>query len=144
MGDIRVARVNQSGQPADPPEPTVLPASEILKEFFELKPGTVLNRDRIIEALQRVEARYKSRGYIYWFAEPVYTEAADRKVDIELKLYEGDKFYLGRLEVAGNTTTRDKVIRREFALDEGDIMNMEAIKKSRSSPCGRPRRKSTW
>ncbi|HZI66711.1 MAG TPA: outer membrane protein assembly factor BamA [Thermoanaerobaculia bacterium] len=129
-GDIRVARVNQSGQPADPPEPTVLPASEILKEFFELKPGTVLNRDRIIEALQRVEARYKSRGYIYWFAEPVYTEAADRKVDIELKLYEGDKFYLGRLEVAGNTTTRDKVIRREFALDEGDIMNMEAIKKS--------------
>ena len=129
-GDIRVVRVNQSGQPADPPEPTVLPASEILREFFELQPGTVLNRDRIVEALQRVEARYKSRGYIYWFADPTYHEAADRRVDIELKLYEGDKFYLGRLEVAGNTTTRDKVIRREFALDEGDIMNMEAIKKS--------------
>jgi outer membrane protein insertion porin family len=129
-GDIRVVRVNQSGQPADPPDPTVLPAAEILKEFFELKPGTVLNRDRIVEALQRVEARYKSRGYIYWFADPTYHEVADRRVDIELKLYEGDKFYLGRLEVAGNTTTRDKVIRREFALDEGDIMNMEAIKKS--------------
>ena len=129
-GDIRVVRVNQSGQPADPPDPTVLPASEILKEFFELKPGTVLNRDRIVEALQRIEARYKSRGYIYWFADPTYHEAAERRVDIELKLYEGDKFYLGRLEVAGNTTTRDKVIRREFALDEGDIMNMEAIKKS--------------
>ncbi len=129
-GNIRVVRVNQSGQPADPPEPTVLPAAEILKEFFELQPGTVLNRDLIIEALQRIEARYKSRGYIYWFADPAYTEAAERRVDIELKLYEGDKFYLGRLEVAGNTTTRDKVIRREFALDEGDIMNMEAIKKS--------------
>ena len=129
-GNIRVVRVNQSGQPADPPEPTVLPAAEILKEFFELQPGTVLNRDLIIEALQRIEARYKSRGYIYWFADPAYTEAAERRVDIELKLYEGDKFYLGRLEVAGNTTTRDKVIRREFALDEGDVMNMEAIKKS--------------
>jgi len=129
-GDIRAVRVNQAGQPADPPEPTVLPASEILKEFVELKPGTVLNRDRIIEALRRVESRYKSRGYIYWFADPTYHEAADRRVDIEVKIYEGDKFYLGRLEVQGNTTTRDKVIRREFALDEGDIMNMEAIKKS--------------
>ena len=45
-------------------------------------------------------------------------------------MFEGEKFYLGRLEVTGNTTTRDKVIRREFALDEGDVMNMEAVKKS--------------
>ncbi len=45
-------------------------------------------------------------------------------------MFEGDKFYLGRLEVQGNTQTRDKVIRREFALDEGDVMNMEAVKKS--------------
>ncbi|HKA37459.1 MAG TPA: BamA/TamA family outer membrane protein, partial [Thermoanaerobaculia bacterium] len=41
-----------------------------------------------------------------------------------------DKFFLGRLEVTGNTTTRDKVIRREFALDEGDVMDMDAVKKS--------------
>jgi outer membrane protein insertion porin family len=129
-GDIRVVRVTQQGEPADPPEPTVIPAAQLQKEFFELPPGSVLNRDRLVEALQRIEARYKSRGYIYWYADPAYKEVADHRVDVEVRIYEGDKFYLGRLEVKGNTTTRDKVIRREFALDEGDVMNMEAVKKS--------------
>ncbi|HEY3169407.1 MAG TPA: outer membrane protein assembly factor BamA [Thermoanaerobaculia bacterium] len=129
-GDIRVVRVNQQGQPADPPEPTVFPANQLLKQFYELPPGSILNRERLVEALQRIEARYKSRGFIYWYADPTYHEVGDHRVDVEVKIYEGDKFYLGRLEVKGNTTTRDKVIRREFALDEGDVMNMEAIKKS--------------
>jgi outer membrane protein insertion porin family len=129
-GEIQVVRVNQQGQPADPPEPTVIPASQLIKEFYELPPGSVLNRERLIEALQRIEMRYKSRGYIYWYADPAYTEVADHRVNVEVKIYEGDKFYLGHLEVKGNTTTRDKVIRREFALDEGDVMNMEAVKKS--------------
>ena len=129
-GNIRVVRVNQQGQPADPPEPTVIPSNVLLKEFSELPSGSVLNRDRLVEALQRIEGKYKSRGYIYWFADPEYHEVGDHRVDVDVKLYEGDKFYLGRLEVKGNTTTRDKVIRREFALDEGEVMNMEAIKKS--------------
>jgi outer membrane protein insertion porin family len=129
-GEIRVVRVNQQGQPADPPEPTVIPASQLIKEFYELPAGSVLNRERLVEALQRIEMRYKSRGYIYWYADPAYTEVADHRVNVEVKIYEGDKFYLGHLEVKGNTTTRDKVIRREFALDEGDVMNMEAVKKS--------------
>ena len=129
-GNIRVVRVNQQGQPADPPEPTVIPSNVLLKEFSELPPGSVLNRERLVEALQHIEGKYKSRGYIYWFADPEYHEVGDHRVDVDVKLYEGDKFYLGRLEVKGNTTTRDKVIRREFALDEGEVMNMEAIKKS--------------
>ncbi|HSD71946.1 MAG TPA: outer membrane protein assembly factor BamA, partial [Thermoanaerobaculia bacterium] len=129
-GAIRVVRVNQQGQPADPPEPTVIPSAQLLREFYELPPGSILNRERLVEALQRIETRYKSRGYIYWYADPAYHEVGDHRVDVEVKLYEGDKFYLGRLEVKGNTTTRDKVIRREFALDEGDVMNMEAVKKS--------------
>lgn len=129
-GDIKVVRVNQSGQPADPPTPAVIPADVLVKEFYELPPGSILNRDRLVEALQRIEGKYKSRGYIYWFGDPAYHEVGDHKVDVEVKIYEGDKFYLGRLEVQGNTTTRDKVIRREFALDEGQVMNMEVIKKS--------------
>ena len=50
-GGIRVVRVNQGGQPADPPTTTVIPADVILKDFYELPPGSVLNRDRIVEAL---------------------------------------------------------------------------------------------
>ncbi len=127
---IQIVKVNQSGQSGEIPEETVIPRETLVKEFRELPPGTVLNRERLIEALSRIETRYKSRGYIYWFADPVYREVGNHRVDIDVRIFEGDKFYLGRFEVQGNTTTRDKVIRREFALDEGDVMNMEAIKKS--------------
>jgi len=127
---IDVVAVQSNGQPADDSDPKVVPKKVILKQFWELKPGSVLNRDRLVEALASIEKMYKSKGYIYWYADPVYKEVGDHKVDVEVKIFEGDKWYLGRLEVAGNTQTRDKVIRREFALDEGDVMNMEAVKKS--------------
>ncbi len=127
---VQITRVQQNGQPADPPEPTVFPAKILLKQFWELPPGSVLNRDRLVEALAAIESMYKTRGYIYWFADPVYKEVGKDRVDIDVKIFEGDRYYLGRLEVQGNTQTRDKVIRREFALDEGDVMDMEAIKKS--------------
>jgi outer membrane protein insertion porin family len=129
-GRIQIVKVDQTGQAEDASAPLVIPRERILKEFRDLRPGSVLDRDLLIEALSRIESQYKSRGYIYWFADPVYREVGNHRVDVDVKLFEGDKFYLGRLEVAGNTTTRDKVIRREFALDEGDVMNMEAVKKS--------------
>jgi outer membrane protein insertion porin family len=74
-GDIRVVRVNQQGQPADPPEPTVIQSAQLLREFYELPPGSILNRERLVEALQRIEQRYKSRGYIYWYADPPTTRS---------------------------------------------------------------------
>ena len=126
---IQIVKVDPSGQPAEG-EGLVIPQEALLREFAELPPGSVLNRNRLTEALSSIEARYKSRGYIYWFADPQYREVGDHRVDVDVKVFEGDKFYLGRLEVQGNTVTRDKVIRREFALDEGDVMNMEAVKKS--------------
>ncbi len=128
--NIQIVKVNQGGQPVEEAETFVFPKESMLKEFAELKPGTVLNRDRIVEALSRIEARYKSHGYIYWFADPVFRDQPKHRVDVDVHIYEGDKFYLGRLEVQGNSSTRDKVIRREFALDEGAIMDMEAVKKS--------------
>jgi outer membrane protein insertion porin family len=128
--EIKITRVLQGGQAADPPDVTVFPTRMLLKEFKELSPGSVLNRDQLVAALATIENMYKTRGYIYWFADPVYTEVGKDRVDVDIKMFEGDKFYLGRFEVQGNTLTRDKVIRREFGLDEGDVMDMEAVKKS--------------
>ncbi|HEY7369017.1 MAG TPA: outer membrane protein assembly factor BamA [Thermoanaerobaculia bacterium] len=130
VNELKVVRVEQTGQPADPPDQFVLPSGALRNEFSTLTPGSVLNRDLIVEALGRIETRYRARGYIYWYGNPQYKEIGDHKVDVEIQLYEGDKFYLGRLEVKGNSVTRDKVIRRQFALDEGDVLNMEAVKSS--------------
>ena len=128
--EIHVVAVQQNGQPTESGQPQVFSAAQLEKRFWELKPGSVLNRDRIVEGLAQVETMYKSRGYIYSYPNPLFKEVGDHRVDIEIQIFEGEKFYLGRLEVQGNTQTRDKVIRREFALDEGDVMDMEAVKKS--------------
>jgi outer membrane protein insertion porin family len=128
--DITITRVLPSGQPADPPEVTVFPTRMLLKEFKELPPGSVLDRDKLVAGLATIETMYKTRGFIYWFADPVYKEVGKDRVDVDIHMFEGEKFYLGRLEVQGNTLTRDKVVRREFGLDEGDVMDMEAVKKS--------------
>lgn len=130
--DIRIVKMNQAGQPeeGDEAQNFIVPKERLLKEFFELPPGSVLNRELLIEALSRIEAAYKARGFIYWIADPNFKEVGKHRVDVDVRIFEGDKFFLGRLEVQGNTTTRDKVIRREFAIDEGDVMNMEAVKKS--------------
>jgi outer membrane protein insertion porin family len=123
-GQIQIIKVDQSGAAEAASAPLIVPREVQLKEFRDLPPGSVLNRDLLIEALSKIEARYKKIGYIYWFADPAYRDVGNHRVDVDVKLFEGDKFYLGRLEVTGNTTTRDKVIRREFALDEGDVFKV--------------------
>src|SRR5438105_1555054 len=47
-----------------------------------------------------------------------------------MSIYEGVQFHLGRLDFGGNTTTKDKVLRREIFIEEGDVMDMEAFKQS--------------
>ena len=70
------------------------------------------------------------RGYIYSYINPEYVERDNNVVDVHLQVFEGDQFRLGRLEFQGNNTTKDKVLRREIFLEEGDIMDMETFKQS--------------
>jgi hypothetical protein len=60
---------------------------------------------------------------------PEYEEKADRVVDVTVRVTEGDQFRLGRVEFTGNKTTREKVLRRELLLAEGDILDMERFRK---------------
>lgn len=112
-------------------EPAVYKKEELLREFRYCVPGRVLSRALIIEALSAIEAKYKRKGYIYQFSDPQsQPPGKDHRVDVSVRLYEGDQFRLGRLEFSGNTGTRDKVLRRQMAVDEGGIMDMDAMKKS--------------
>ncbi|HET7451525.1 MAG TPA: outer membrane protein assembly factor BamA, partial [Thermoanaerobaculia bacterium] len=112
-------------------DPKVFPKAELLHEFRFCKPGAVLSRERLTEALSAIESKYKKKGYIYWYGEPQYqAQTPDRRVDIVVRMYEGDPFRLGRLEFTGNTGTRDKVLRRQVAIDEGQTLDMDAFKKS--------------
>jgi outer membrane protein insertion porin family len=109
---------------------SVFPPKELLHSFRQCKEGAVLNRSLLVEGLADVEKKYREKGYIFIYLDPEYHDAANRRVNVDIKVTEGDKFYLGRVEITGNTSTREKVIRRELTLDEGQVMDMEAFKKS--------------
>ncbi|HQR45015.1 MAG TPA: outer membrane protein assembly factor BamA [Thermoanaerobaculia bacterium] len=100
-----------------------------LEKAFEYTPGKPLSRAVIEDGLKTLDGLYRSRGYIYAFMNPEFTEKGKNVVDVTIRLTEGDQYRLGRVEFSGNKTTRDKVLRREIPLNEGDIMDIEIFKK---------------
>src|SRR6202007_1541405 len=97
---------------------------------FPVKKGAVVARKPIQNRIDAFADAYRGRGYIYSYINPEYVEKEGNVVDVQIHVFEGDQFRLGRLEFQGNTTTKDKVLRREIFLEEGQIMDMETFKQS--------------
>jgi len=97
---------------------------------WPLEEGEILRRAPIQQRIEFFEEAYRRRGYIYAYINSKYNEVEENVVDVEIEVFEGDQFRLGRLEFEGNTTTKDKVLRREIFLNEGMIMDMETFKAS--------------
>ena len=95
-----------------------------LRALFKIKDGDIFDTEAIRKGLEQLRKAYASLGYINFTPVP-NTDADDEKrlISLRIDLDEGKQFYVRRIEFEGNTTTRDKVIRRELALEEGQIYN---------------------
>ena len=95
-----------------------------LRSMFPLKDGDVFSREKIAKGLENLRKAYGEYGYINYTGVPNTTFDDEKKLaNLEIDVDEGKQFYVRRIEFQGNTTTRDKVIRRELALEEGGIYN---------------------
>jgi outer membrane protein insertion porin family len=93
-----------------------------LRSLFPLKDGDLFSRDKIAKGLEALRKAYGQYGYINYTGVPSTTFDDDKKLAfLDIDIDEGKQFYVRRIEFTGNTTTRDKVIRRELALEEGGI-----------------------
>lgn len=100
--------------------------TEALRRVFKLKDGDWFNRTAIGKGLEELRKVYGSFGYINFTSVPDTSVDEERKlVTLTIDIDEGKPFYVRRIEFSGNTTTRDKVIRRELALEEGAIYNSQ-------------------
>ena len=108
---------------------TVFTSEQIIGDW-PLKKGETLRRKPIQARVDAFGEAYRIRGYIYAYVDPEYVDRGNNVVDVKMHVFEGDQFRLGRLEFEGNTTTKDKVLRREIFLEEGQIMDMETFKQS--------------
>jgi outer membrane protein insertion porin family len=95
-----------------------------LRGLFPMKDGDIFSREKVAKGLENLRKAYGEAGYINFTSVPD-TKFDDEKktVNLEIDVDEGKQFYVRRIEFQGNTTTRDKVIRREIALEEGQIYN---------------------
>jgi outer membrane protein insertion porin family len=103
----------------------------------EIKKRTTmeLNKPFSKENLKRdiisISELYSENGYALITVSPeLIPDESKKLVRVLLAIDEGDKYRIGRIEISGNTKTRDKVIRREVRVDEGDVFNSSLIKRS--------------
>src|SRR3970282_1515208 len=102
-----------------------------VRGFFKLVPGEVYNDSRFKKAYEKLRDVYGSLGYFQWTGGTQRKPDAERKVvDVTVKMEEDKQYFLGKLSFIGNDSTRDKVIRREIYMNEGDVFNTEALKMS--------------
>jgi outer membrane protein insertion porin family len=95
-----------------------------LRSVFPIKDGEVFDREKVSKGLENLRKAYGGEGYINFTSIPNTTFDEDKKlVFLEIDVDEGKRFSVRRIEFSGNTTTRDKVIRREIILEEGQPYN---------------------
>jgi outer membrane protein insertion porin family len=100
---------------------------ELLQLLFPIKEGEVFSTEKVRKALEEYRKFYGNFGYIDFTSAPVTEVDDDKKlINLTLEFDEQKQFHVRRIEFVGNTTTRDKVIRREILLDEGDVFNNRA------------------
>jgi len=106
-------------------------SEEELREGLTIEPGEVFQRAKIREEISRVTDLYGSRGYA--FAEVIPSVEPDpptRSTRISFSIQEGEMVRIRDIRITGNDKTRDNVIRRELRVDERDMIDSPAIKRS--------------
>jgi len=97
-----------------------------LRSTFAIKDGEYFNATMIGKGLENLKKAYGQLGYINFGAIPKPSfDEKNKTVTLNIDIDEGKPFYVARIEFQGNTLTRDKVIRRELMLQEGQVYNSQ-------------------
>jgi len=97
---------------------------DALKAAFPLKQGDIFSTEKVRKALETYGKIYGEYGFIDFTPEPdTEVDDANKVINLTLRFDEQKQYYVHRIDFSGNTTTRDKVIRRELMIDEGQLFN---------------------
>jgi outer membrane protein insertion porin family len=95
-----------------------------LATVLKLKKGDVFSLSKVRKAIENYTKLYGQFGYINFTASPdIEPDNKRRVINLALDFEEDKQFIVHRIEFSGNTKTRDKVIRRELLVSEGDMFN---------------------
>jgi len=104
---------------------------EELREGLSIQSGDVFQRIKIRDEITRVTDLYGIRGYAFTDVMPsVEPDPVSRSARIRFVIDEGEMVRIRDIRITGNSKTRDNVIRRELRVDERDMIDSPAIKRS--------------
>jgi len=97
---------------------------EELEEELTLKQGDIFDTDALRRETLKYTEKYSDLGYAFANVIPQPMIHDDtRVVDITFEIDRGERVYIGEITVTGNTRTKDKVVRRELLIHEGELFN---------------------
>ncbi|MBN2382911.1 outer membrane protein assembly factor BamA [bacterium] len=99
----------------------------------KFRQGEIYSRKAMQDAVKNLYELYGTRGYIFANIIPTRkTMVETRSIDFTFEIYEGKQAFIHQIEFKGNQRTRDKVIRRELRIFEGDIFDSSKLRYSLS------------
>jgi outer membrane protein insertion porin family len=103
-----------------------------LSEGLMTKPNTIFSRAYLKDDVQFLTNAYTQKGFAFAKVDPLtYIDREKKQINIIFAIDRGEKMYIGRINIRGNTKTKDKIIRREIPLNEGEIYNSQLINVSK-------------
>ena len=105
--------------------------AERLKAMIMLRSGDWFNAKAVEDVVTALNEVAGAQGYAFADIVPAYDRDAEkREMNISFQVNETPRVFVERIDINGNTVTRDKVIRREFRINEGDAFNALKVKRS--------------
>ncbi len=108
--------------------------ADTLKRAYNIREGEVVNYTSLKKANEELKKLYSRFGYLDMEPIPEMNPDHDKKtVDIKIQVEEGKQYLVHRINFVGNTKTRDKVLRREFLMEEqrmfnGDLLEISVLR----------------
>ncbi len=102
-----------------------------LRKLIKFSAGKVFDKSVLTKDITAISDKYSNTGYALVSVFPdLVPDEAKKTVRVVFRINEGDKYSVGKISISGNTKTRDKVIRREIELDEGETFDASSLKRS--------------
>ncbi|MDY6407801.1 MAG: outer membrane protein assembly factor BamA [Pseudomonadota bacterium] len=105
---------------------------EKLADLIEFRENEVFDISKVDTAVDELTDAVENQGYAFAAVEPQFQKDEKTKtVNVLFRIAEGQKVYIDKIQINGNSRTLDKVIRREFRIKEGDAFNSAKLRRSK-------------
>jgi outer membrane protein insertion porin family len=111
----------------------IAPKAELFP-LLKVHVGEIMNRLAVRDSVIALTDLYADRGYAFVDVNPITQLQPEKSIaDLTFDIRQGSKVYFERIQISGNVKTRDKVIRRELRILEGELYSLTGMKRSRDN-----------